>query len=66
MMFISFPVVVPQASKDLLKALPGIKTLEVTAKYPTAEGRVGCCDGNLNSFRHLEYGLQSLQRKEKK
>ena len=30
--------VVPDASKDLLQRLPGVKTLEVTAKYPIAEG----------------------------
>lgn len=28
----------PDGSKELLSELPGIKTLEVTAKYPIAEG----------------------------
>ena len=31
-------VVVPDGSKELLSELPGVKTLEVTAKYPIAEG----------------------------
>lgn len=31
-------VVVPEASKELLSTLPGVKTVEVTAKYPIAEG----------------------------
>lgn len=30
--------VVPEASKELLDTLPGVKTVEVTAKYPIAEG----------------------------
>ncbi|XP_028403641.1 uncharacterized protein LOC114526285 [Dendronephthya gigantea] len=29
--------IVPEASKELLKTLPGVKTIEVTAKYPIAE-----------------------------
>ncbi|XP_065838612.1 non-lysosomal glucosylceramidase-like isoform X2 [Oscarella lobularis] len=29
--------VIPQASKDLLAALPGIETIEITAKFPTVE-----------------------------
>ena len=32
------PAVVPEASKTLLSELPGVKTLEITAKYPTVEG----------------------------
>lgn len=32
------PLVVPEASKKLLNELPGEKTLEITAKYPTVEG----------------------------
>ena len=31
-------IVVPEGSKELLSELPGVKTLEVTAKYPFAEG----------------------------
>ena len=31
-------IVVPEGSKELLSELPGVKTLEVTAKYPIAEG----------------------------
>ena len=31
-------IVVPEASKKLLTQLPGIKTVEVTAKYPVVEG----------------------------
>ena len=34
----TFFLVVPDGSKDLLGELPGIKDLEVTAKYPIAEG----------------------------
>ena len=34
----NFFQVVPDGSKDLLRELPGIKDLEVTAKYPIAEG----------------------------
>ena len=30
--------VVPEASKVLLETLPGVKTVEVTAKYPIVEG----------------------------
>lgn len=30
--------VVPEASKELLSQLPGVKTVEVTAKYPVVEG----------------------------
>jgi len=30
--------VVPDGSKDLLRELPGVKDLEITAKYPIAEG----------------------------
>ena len=35
---IFFFQVVPEGSIDLLSVLPGIKDLEVTAKYPIAEG----------------------------
>lgn len=35
-------VVVPEASKQLLNDIPGVKTLEITAKYPIAEGN--SCD----------------------
>ena len=31
-------LVVPEASKELLSQLPGVKTVEVTAKYPVVEG----------------------------
>ena len=31
-------LVVPEASKKLLSQLPGVKTVEVTAKYPVVEG----------------------------
>ena len=34
----NFFQVVPDGSKDLLRELPGVKDLEVTAKYPIAEG----------------------------
>ena len=30
--------VVPEASKELLDKLPGVETVEITAKYPTVEG----------------------------
>lgn len=33
-------LVVPEASKKLLSQLPGVKTIEVTAKYPVVEGIV--------------------------
>lgn len=45
--------VVPDASKDLLQRLPGVKTLEVTAKYPIAEGE---CWSNCNYTIFKEYG----------
>ena len=30
--------VVPDASKKLLERLPGVETVEITAKYPIVEG----------------------------
>ena len=30
--------VVPDASKELLDKLPGVETVEITAKYPIVEG----------------------------
>jgi len=35
---IFYPIVVPDACKKLLSQLPGVKTVEVTAKYPVVEG----------------------------
>jgi len=35
---IFYLIVVPDASKKLLSQLPGVKTVEVTAKYPVVEG----------------------------
>ena len=32
-------IVIPAASKQLLKDLPGVKTVEVTAKFPTVKGK---------------------------
>ena len=32
-------LVIPQASKDLLAALPGIETVEITAKFPIVESQ---------------------------
>jgi len=32
-------LVVPDASKYLLSKVPGVETVEVTAKYPVVEGK---------------------------
>ena len=38
--FLYILLVVPPASKELLKDFPGVKTIEVTAKYPIAESKL--------------------------
>ena len=40
--YLCFPAVVPPGSIDLLKKLPGVPNIEVTAKYPTVEGTMQC------------------------
>ena len=50
----NFFLVVPDGSKDLLRELPGIKDLEVTAKYPIAEGLIIKDEGENRMKTHIQ------------
>ena len=41
---------VPKESIDLLSKLPGVETLEITAKYPTAVGKLASCNTFYTAF----------------
>ena len=54
--------VVPEASKVLLETLPGVKTVEVTAKYPIVEGEHwDYLDGSIVSSRKHIHFINDLQ-----
>ena len=43
LLFFCVSLVVPKGSKDLLSKITGVKTVEITAKYPVVGGKILVC-----------------------